>query len=680
MAIKVLARANGTAEVSIDGPIGQDWYGDGITAKRFRADLTALGDVSEILVRINSPGGEVFDGFSIYNALKEHKAKVRVHIDGLAASIASVIAMAGDEIQMGVGAMFMVHSPWTIAMGDADNMRATADMLDKVSVGLVDAYVARTSQSRKTVEGWMDGETWFTRDEAVAAGLADAPAEESQTDPAPAAVWQMLKQSASASFRAFAMTRVSNPPQETAVSPTTAAAAAIQETMMTPEEQAALAAKKASEEAVQAALRAESDRQAQIRAAFEPFAEHRELLDTCLADQKCTVEAARSQLLAKLGKDVTPSGARSTVTVDSRDKFIAGVSNAILSRRGVEKADPQNEWNGARLSRIARAVLQRAGVPHVDRLEGATLASKVFATMTSSDFPLLLANTANKALRASYDLQPTTWRTWAKKGEVSDFKSNSRIQQGTFNSLSTIPEGGEYKYGDVTEEAESIQAVTKGRAISLTRQMLVNDDLGAFVDRAQRVGFAAARTVNEDVYARLQASTAMSDTGALFNATAVSTAGGHANLTSSGTAISVASISVGEAMMAVQKDKALRTTLNITPRFLLVPRAKKQLGWEVLNSSADPAQSNPNKRNYAANLGLDLVSDALLDATSGTAWYLLADPNLVPVIEVDFLDGVDTPYTDEMVDFFTDAMVMKVRLDYGVQAIDWRGGYKNVGA
>lgn len=684
--IKVMARGQNAAEVEIYAPIGENWYGDGLTAKRFRDDLKALGNVTDITVRINSPGGEVFDGFSIYNALKEHPAKVRVFIDGLAASIASVIAMSGDEIMMGEGAMVMVHSPWTIALGDSDDMRAAADMLDKIEVGLVDAYAARTGQDRSTVEGWMAGETWFTRDEAIEAGLADG---KTGDEKAPSALWtETAKANASALFRAFAAACISKPPRATADSQKSAPADATPEgdVTMTTENRSATAA--ADAQAREAVLAAETNRRAGVRARFVGrFAnEHRELLDACLDDVTCTPDKAGELLLAKLGEGVEPavpaasSGARIAAGMDGRDKFVAGVVNAIAARRGIEKIEAGNEFAGAGLQRICRAVLSRAGVSAPERLEGAALAAKVFATMSTSDFPLVLSNTANKALRASYDTAPSTWQMWAKKGEVSDFKSNTRLQLGSFNSLAVIPEGSEYTAATMGEEGETIQAQTKGRFVALTRQMIVNDDLGAFVDRATRLGFAARRTVNEDVYAKLAANPTMSDTGALFNSTAVTTAGGHANLAGSGAAISVATIATGEAAIAVQKDKDLRTTLNLSPRFILVPRGKRVTAWEILNSPSDPASSNSGKRNYAASLALEIVSDSELDKASATAWYLAADPMIAPLIECAFLNGVDTPYTEEDVDFMTDAVLLKVRLDYGVAAIDWRGAWKNPGA
>lgn len=431
------------------------------------------------------------------------------------------------------------------------------------------------------------------------------------------------------------------------------------------------------------ALQAEAARRDQIKALFKGHAQQHELLATCLDDMDCTAEVAGRKLLALLAEGATPTAGttpRVNAGADARDNFVAGMTNAILARHNVEKIEAGNQFAGVSLTTVVRDCLARAGVSGAQRMERQALAGAIFAAHSTSDFPLLLANTANKALRKAYDTAPQTWSMWCGTSSVPDFKSNSRIQLGTFNSLATIPEGGEFTGGSFSEEAETITAATKGRFLSMTRQMVINDDLGVFVRRASMLGFAAARTVNEDVYAKLAANPTMSDTGTLFNATAVTTAGGHANLTSTGTAISVASIALGEGMMALQKDKDLRTTLNILPKFILVPRAKKQVAWDVLNSPTDIAQANSAKRNYAASLGLEIVTDAELDKASSLSWYLATDPNLVPLIEVAFLDGNQTPFTDEHVDFMTDALILKVRLDYGVAAIDWRAGYKNNGA
>jgi len=157
------------AEVMIYDEIGYF----GITAKQLVNEINAL-KVNRITVAINSPGGDVFDGIAIYNALKMHDATIAVRVDGLAASIASIIAMAGDEITMADTAYMMIHNPWSIEVGEADAMRKTADLLDKLTGTLLATYAKRTGGNTEEIQNMMNAETWMTADEAVASGFADS--------------------------------------------------------------------------------------------------------------------------------------------------------------------------------------------------------------------------------------------------------------------------------------------------------------------------------------------------------------------------------------------------------------------------------------------------------------------------------------------------------------------------
>lgn len=159
------------AEIMLYGDVGDSWFG-GVTAKQFADDLKALGNVTTINLRINSPGGDVFQGLTIYRLLVDHKAKVIAHIDGLAASIASVIAMAAEEIRISEAGFLMIHNAWGVAIGAADDMRTMANLLDKTTASIRDVYVARTGKTSNEVQNWMDAETWFTAADAVENGFA----------------------------------------------------------------------------------------------------------------------------------------------------------------------------------------------------------------------------------------------------------------------------------------------------------------------------------------------------------------------------------------------------------------------------------------------------------------------------------------------------------------------------
>jgi len=177
--MNVQFKAKGSsAEIWLYDQIGESFWGDGVSAKSFQKELTALGKVSSINLRINSPGGDVFDGLAIYNQLKQHPARVVVDVDGLAASIASIIAMAGDEIRMASNAMMMIHNPHGMAIGDAGEMQRMSALLTQIKGNLADTYAQRTGHQRDQLAAWMDDETWMTADTAVHQGFADSVTQE----------------------------------------------------------------------------------------------------------------------------------------------------------------------------------------------------------------------------------------------------------------------------------------------------------------------------------------------------------------------------------------------------------------------------------------------------------------------------------------------------------------------
>lgn len=162
------------AELVIYGVLAEEtWFGDEVTPKMFSDELLALGNVSKIKVRLNSPGGDLFAGTTIHNMLRDHSANVTAYIDGLAASAASIVAMAADTVVMPPSAMMMIHNPATIAWGDAREMRATAEVLDKVRDSMIEAYQEKTGIERSQIINMLNSETWMSAKEAVELGFAD---------------------------------------------------------------------------------------------------------------------------------------------------------------------------------------------------------------------------------------------------------------------------------------------------------------------------------------------------------------------------------------------------------------------------------------------------------------------------------------------------------------------------
>jgi ATP-dependent protease ClpP protease subunit/phage major head subunit gpT-like protein len=731
--MRLQAAAAGEYELLVYGDIGESWWGESVSARDVVEQLNALdASTTQINVRINSFGGSVADGLAIYNALKRAKANKVVTVDGVAMSSASLIAMAGDEIVMGDASMMMIHAPWGGAMGNAKDMRTFADVLDTFAEAMTGAYVAKSGKPRADVLALLTDGTdhYYTGEQAVAEGFADrlvtiadtAPTEQARAmsagllqrhlTRAPENIAQLAiaasmrgkvpastdaNQPASPettgddvmSFLARQRKRLMNPATGNDGGGGSAANAAGNPNPATnPPAVNAAAANTVVDAHTQAivALGARNDR---IHAALKDVMGSpgvRDLYEQALRDPTMSVEAVQARALTVLGAQSTPAnggGGRVEGGEDQRDKFILGAGRALEARAGFSQRETGNEFNGMTIAQMAAESLARSG--HSPKgMSPDQIARKVLAHSTS-DFPILLSTVAGKQLRKAYEAHPNTYQLWCAVGQVSDFKANPRIQLGSFNSLATIAEGGEYTYGSLGEESESITATTKGKALKFTRQMVVNDDLGGFLRRAMLMGRAAARTVNNDVYALLTSGASnngptMSDAGQLFNATAQTTAGGHGNYLSAGYAPTVASVSAGRAVMRKQKDKSLAETLNIQPKFLLAPTALEDTAWALLNSTADPASANSNKRNYVRDVAnLELITDPYLDTISATAWYLAADPMDAPLIEVDFLDGQQTPFVDEQIDFMSDSIDFKVRLDYGIAAIDWRGGYRTSG-
>ena len=658
------------AEVYIYGNIGDRWNEDGVIASDLVRDLAAL-EADQITLRINSYGGSVPDGLAIYNALKRHKATVAVHIDGVAISCASYIAMAGDTITMAKNAQMMIHAPWSFAGGNAVELREQADILDRYAKAMASAYA---DKSGKTYEDALailtDGKDhWFLADEALAEGFADAVGDE-------IAVAASLASSFDLSRFKPTTPSASSAPQ---VSQPAAAAVTTQEAHMPDPVQAA-------KTPAAPFARSKSDND-QVRAMFKPFmanAAVSALLTDVLADPELTIDTIQAKLLTEVGKTIEPAnpkGAHPVVetVADEDDKRREAVVTALLARSGVvNDANVRaslngNPFRGHKLLDIARASLERTGRSTTGMGQMEIVAAAF--TQGTSDFPILLENTMHKALQASYARAALTWNRFCATGSVSDFRAHNRYRTGSFGSLDAVNELGEFTNKSIPDgEKASITASTKGNIINLSRQAIVNDDLGAFVGLAAMLGRAAARTVEVDVYATLAlnsgAGPTMSDGKALFHTD-------HGNLTT-GAALTMAALDLDRVAMASQKDVSGNDYLDLRPAVLLVPIGLGGTARTINDAQYDPDTANKlQKPNVVNGLVRDIVDTPRI---SGTKRYLFADPSEAPVLEVAFLDGNQEPYLEVQDGFDVDGARWKVRLDYGIAAVDYRGAVYNAGA
>lgn len=660
------------AEILIYGDIGESWYEETVTAKQFIVDLNAL-DVDKITARINSQGGSVPDGLAIYNAMKRHRAHITTSVEGMALSIASLIAMGGDVVEIADNAMLMIHAPWTYAAGNSKGLRETADMLDKWAEAMATSYAAKTGRDAAEMLALLtDGEDhYYTAAEAVAAGFADVTS--GSVPPAAMAMGGANRFKALASAKAHTNAShaapAATPQLETTVPQALNTNPAGSTTTATPDASAIRAE----------ALRQDQARRDGISAAFQPFAGQEgvsAVMAACQADFNCTVEAANTKLLAHLAKAGAPLAGSYVVTVeDERDKQVKATANALFARCGLEKADTANPMRGDTLYDMARASLLRAGVK-VGGMDKMAVVAAAF-THSTSDFTNLLANVANKAMLKGVDEAEETFQLWTTEGTLSDFKPATRVGLNSFGSLPQVKEGGEYTFGTIGDRGQAIALAKYGRRFNITREAIINDDLASFTKIPRVMGRAAVRTIGDLVYAVLTSNPIMNEDGIALFDTAT-----HKNLAAAAGVISTANVDAMKVAMGLQKLPGQTSgSSNIRLAHLLVPLALEGLANVVRDSEFDVGSASKNNTIPNSVRGtFDVIADARLDANSSTAWYGAANQAINDTVEVSYLDGNKAPTLEQQNGWSVDGVEFKVRMEAGVAPLCFRGLQKNAGA
>ena len=412
------------------------------------------------------------------------------------------------------------------------------------------------------------------------------------------------------------------------------------------------------------AMEAERKRTSEITALFRDF-------DVEGADEAIvmgvSVDEARAMVMDQLR--ARNKGVSVTMGEAESDKFRAAAQDAVLMAVGIPVADAApgaNELRGHSLVELARESLQREGLQanFGDNMELARQAIN-----STSTFPAIMSNLANKSVMTGFNEAETTFQIWAGKGSNRDFKEAARVALSEAGNLELVPEGGQFPHDSLGEASARTKVATYGKLFSLTRQAIINDDLGLFSKIATKYGSAAKRLVNKMVYAQLTGNVKMQDNIALFDTK-------HGNVAGTGEVLSVKAIAKAITAMRRQKGITGDATLNITPKYLVVPPELEMTAYQIVNSTSavDGVNSgvvNPYKGRFV------VVADAEL--TDPDAWYLVADASQHDTIEVTYLNGVETPRLETRQGFDVDGIEYKVAFDVGVDAIDFRGLYKNAG-
>ena len=730
------------AELLVYGDIGDSWWGESVTALSVVQQLQALpANTTQINVRINSYGGSVSDGIAIYNALKRHSARVVVTVDGVAMSSASLIAMAGDEIQMPATSLLMIHAPWGVAQGNAQDMRVMADVLDTYAQAMAGAYANKTAKPNADMLALLsDGQDhYYTGEQAVAEGFADALVDatadlgdetDNQNASARAAGVNRLLAGAPDHIKQIAVAAAARHP---AALPEQAkprmrmpagfdaqsleqalASASGQQALMAALTTAATAESgdvdmklrklfaagfrnklgadggeggggvAATVADVHAALRTRND---EIKAVLDPYMRREgvsALYTAALVDPSVTVDSVRASLLPILGGASEPAGTTMHIEMGASEseKLRAAGEQILLARAGVikgaeaERARQGNPFARSTMINMAEQFLIRAGANTRD-MGRDEIARRALAAggQTTGDFPVLLENVLHKTLVGGYNLASFTWTRFCSTGTLSDYRPHGRYHLSSFSDLKGVNEAGEYETGVLGDaQKETITGQRKGRILQITPEVLINDDLGGITRIAAALGQAAGRTIEKDVYALFAmnggAGPTMNDGKPLFHTS-------HGNIASTGDAPTVAAFDLIRQQLANQKDPAGNDFLDITAALWLGPLSLGGQARVTNEAQYDVDVSNkfevPNK---SRGMFRDLVDTPRL---SGTAWYGLADPGIEPVIEVAFLDGIQTPTLEQETNFRTDGLAWKAVHRYGTAAVGWRGAIKNPG-
>lgn len=477
--------------------------------------------------------------------------------------------------------------------------------------------------------------------------------------------------------------------------------------------------------ATEKGAKAERERVSQIRDAFGPFLNREgahSLLDEAIDDGWSVEETMRALLDFAADAPVVPEGAepiqgavrrregtkpakadhydqkpnhaaRVEAGEDAREKFRKAAEQNILVRGGAAARDNdkdmmdefrRSEFRSFTFADLARKECELRGIDVTGKDRGhiITMAlQRAGSGVGSSDLASVTENIANKQMIAGYELDPGVWRSIARIGSLNDFRATSRVNLGAMGDFKERAEDGEYQAGYVSDYGEKLTAKGYGRIFNFTRELLLNDDVGALVRAPFEIGRKGSMIVAKKFIETVVANPVLAADGVAVYAAA------HNNIGTSGNAgaPSVVSLSHGRQLMRSQKTQESKAGeddgdyINASAAFLLVPVALETVAEQLIGSEFDPSTSNDTRTRNPFYNGPQVLSDPRLDDDSTQQWYLFANPSTVPTIEVAFVNGQSVPVVESMDDFKTDGIAIKGRVEFDVAFLDFRGTYRNAG-
>jgi hypothetical protein len=344
--------------------------------------------------------------------------------------------------------------------------------------------------------------------------------------------------------------------------------------------------------------------------------------------------------------------------------MVPRMAEAVAARfNGLQPAEECRQYMGSTMAGLADDLLTARGID-TRRMRAGQIIERA---MTTSDFPMLLESTAIRILLPAYEAAPITFHRIAKRMSASDFRTRNVVRNGDFPEMKPLNEHGELVSGSLTESSESFKLKTVGRRIALSREALINDDLGAFADMATGAGQAAARYENAEGWNVFLNGKLSSDGKAQFHVD-------HSNLAGSSGAISATTVGAGKTGIRKQKNKD-GNRLNYAPSFLLGPAELETTIEQYLANVVVPTKSADVVP--ASHKQLEPLIEPILGDDSASAWYLMVDPMMLANIVYAYLEGAEGPQIHSRETSKVMGMEWDVYLDFAAALVDFRGGWKN---
>jgi hypothetical protein len=392
-----------------------------------------------------------------------------------------------------------------------------------------------------------------------------------------------------------------------------------------------------------------------------------------------TFDQFQAAALDAIAARETETRSQVQMTRDEGDTRRVAFSEALRHRAGLitlANNQPGYDYRGLASQGLVALAAEcvRAKGQNPSRMSPSQIAE---LAMSTTDFPLILAGTADASLRAGYALAPNNWRQLFARRSAPNFKNQTELHVGMNNApFGQVPESGEFKHGSLTEGSIAWKLLTYGQIIGFTRQLIVNDNFGALTNIPSQMGLKAAIKQAALAWATFVAANTATYPGDA-GATALFAAG-HSNLINPGTAISVDSLGVALQTIRAQTDLGGDKMAFGDNFFLVVPTGKEQLARQYTSPQFMPtAQTGVNPWSNS----FTVVASAELQSNSATAWYVMPNPiGIAEVFIVGYLDGNEGVYSETRQGFDIDGTEWKARMDVGFGAVDYRGAYKNLGA